>query len=374
MKKLLLPFFAAGLLFIGVEAATTTPVTPREEKTPQGKTVLWYNALRSPFEVNGFPWRKSDSDVLRRTPDNIVVGIPQRLRSHTSGGAVRFATDAPVIYLRARMHFHIDPPHMARTGSGGFDLMLGCGTPQECFRPMPLPSRDEVLDTKPYLRTVKFRGKPQMRHFTLFLPLYTGVKSLEIGVDPGYQVHPPAPQKIKDPVCFYGSSITQGACASRPAFSYTTMLCRAIDAPQINMGFSGSAKGEESMARAIAGLKLSAFVLDYDHNAPTPKHLSDTHERFFRIVREAQPELPIIILSGPRAPSADARARRDIVKATFEHAVAAGDKNVYFVDGQDFFRGFSWYQISVDNIHPTDLGLYLMFKKILPVLKQALKL
>ena len=127
------------------------------------------------------------------------------------------------------------------------------------------------------------------------------------------------------------------------------------------------------MARAIAGLKLSAFVMDYDHNAQSLQHLQDTHEAFFRTVRAAQPNLPIIIVSGPRDGRVEAyRQRRDIIRRTYERAVAAGDKHVYFVDGLSFFDTIPRKFCTVDNTHPTDLGFYLMYRKILPVLQKAL--
>ena len=111
-----------------------------------------------------------------------------------------------------------------------------------------------------------------------------------------------------------------------------------------------------------------------DLNAPKVEHLKKTHEKFFKIVRNAQPELPIIIVSGPRDRNVpDAVKRRDVVKATYDRAVAAGDKHVYFVDGLSFFDEVPRKYCTVDGTHQTDLGFYLMFQKILPVLKQALK-
>ena len=115
-------------------------------------------------------------------------------------------------------------------------------------------------------------------------------------------------------------------------------------------------------------------MLDYDYNAPSAKHLADTHERFFRIIREAQPRLPIILVSGPRDPRwSDAAERRNIVKSTYDKAVAAGDKYVWFVDGLAFFDEVPRKYVTVDHVHPNDLGFYVMYRKILPVLKEALR-
>ena len=177
------------------------------------------------------------------------------------------------------------------------------------------------------------------------------------------------PHKIKKPVLFYGSSITQGGCASRPANAYTTMLCRELDPEQINLGFSGNAKGEIEIARDIASLNLAAFVFDYDYNAPTPEHLEKTHEPFFLEIRKKHPNLPIIILS--RCSNMTDR-RRDIVKQTYLNAVARGDKNVSFIDGAELFGTTDKKYPTVDGCHPNDLGFYLMFQRILPTLKETL--
>ncbi|MBQ6352456.1 MAG: hypothetical protein IJJ28_04235, partial [Lentisphaeria bacterium] len=342
-----------------------------------GEQVRFHHALRPPFEVNGFPWRQPDSDVLERLPDHIrppqVEKVVMWLKKHTSGGTVRFATDSPIIVFNATFRACADFAHMTRLNEAGFDLMLDCGTTAEKhLRVIPGAGRQEIDGKEPFVRTVRIPGERKMREYTVFLPLYGGIKSLEIGVAPGSRIAAPRPQRVKLPICFYGSSITQGCSASRPANNYTTLLCRAVDAPQVNLGFSGSARGEEVMARAIAGLKLAAFVLDYDHNAYNPEHLRKTHERFFRIVREAQPTLPVIIVSGPKESDPDSRLRRDIIKATYDRAVAAGDENVYFVDGLTFFDEVPRRFATVDEVHPTDLGFYLMYRKILPVLKRAL--
>ena len=349
----------------------------RAETLKNGEKVVYRNALLAPFELTGFPWRTGANDSLFRMPRSIAkqkVGRGVITLSHcSSGGAIRFATDSPLIVIRGFIKNGHDMAHMPRVGAAGLDLVQDCGTPRERLHKPLFPTRAAVDGKEPFLMVTKLPGARKMRQFTVFLPLYSGIKSIEIGVAPDAAVAAPRPQKIKDPICFYGSSVTQGGCASRPANNYTTMLCRAVDAPQVNLGFSGNAKGEAAVARAIAGLKMSAFVMDYDYNAPSAAHLKKTHAAFFRIIREAQPELPIIIISGPRDRYPDAEKRRDIVRATYEQAVAAGDRNVYFIDGLTFFDEVPRRFCTVDGSHPTDLGFYIMYQKILPVLKQALR-
>ena len=119
---------------------------------------------------------------------------------------------------------------------------------------------------------------------------------------------------------------------------------------------------------------MSAFVYDYDHNAPNTEHLQNTHEAFFRIIRDAQPDLPVIIVPKPDCDNdaADAEKRKAIIQKTFENSVNNGDKNVYFVDGKKLFSRSDRDACTVDRSHPNDLGFYRMAKAIHPVLKQAL--
>ena len=257
--------------------------------------------------------------------------------------------------------------HMPRAGSAGFDLYRGSGA-DICHHRTIQPNRDQKqLEIMMVEGTAK-----QMTDWTIFLPLYGSASKIEVGLAPGAKIEAPTPQAITKPVLFYGSSITQGGCASRPGNAYTTMLCRAMDAPQINLGFSGSGKGEIAVARAIAGLELAAFVMDYDHNAPTPEYLKQTHEPFFKAIREKQPDLPIIIMSKCNFyGSRDDIARRDIIRQTYENAAKAGDKHVWFIDGEILFGKEDRDACTVDGCHPNDLGFYRMYKTALPVLKEA---
>ena len=138
----------------------------------------------------------------------------------------------------------------------------------------------------------------------------------------------------------------------------------------VNLGFSGNAKGEPKMAELIASLDMSVFVYDYDYNAPTAEHLAKTHEPFFKIIRKAQPNLPIIMLSRVSYASDE---RANIVKQTYENAKKAGDKNVWFIDGRDLFKDLPFALLTVDHCHPNDLGFYVMYKNVMPAIKEALK-
>ncbi|PKM61387.1 MAG: hypothetical protein CVU97_07235, partial [Firmicutes bacterium HGW-Firmicutes-21] len=185
----------------------------------------------------------------------------------------------------------------------------------------------------------------------------------------------PAKRTVEKPIAFYGSSITQGGCVSRPGNMYAHIVCRALDADCINLGFSGSAMGEQSVAEYLAAREMSAFVMDYDYNSPTVESLEQTHSAFFDTVRRSHPVLPIILVTHPyyAAETNGDALRKNVVKATYKNALAKGDKNVYFVDSESFFPSEMRDLYSVDNLHPNDLGQFMMAKTILPVLQNALR-
>ena len=127
------------------------------------------------------------------------------------------------------------------------------------------------------------------------------------------------------------------------------------------------------MADYINTLPIKALVYDYDHNSPNAEHLRQTHEPFFLRIREKQPKLPILMMGRPDFDCThDAAERREIIHATYQNALARGDKNVYYVDSQSFFGDVDREQCTVDRIHPNDLGFYRMAAAVEPMLRQIL--
>ena len=347
------------------------------------KPVVFLDVLKAPFSVEGLPWpsRRDMKWPFARIPPTLTTEEVNACALDegwhmTPGATVRFRSDSPYIAIRAELFHSCDMNHMPRAGSAGFDLYMGPFAESRHFGTAQ-PSRDEVnLERMLYERDA---DDVAMEEWTVNLPLYGGVSSIAIGLAPGSSVEPPPPHRTGK-ILFYGSSITQGGCASRPGNMYPSLLCRAVDAEQVNMGFSGSARGEIAMARAIAELGLAAFVYDYDCNAPSPEHLWKTHEPFFRLIRDKHPELPVLILSRcdiwPDRKASRYRRdckRREAIRATYDHAIEAGDRHVYFIDGETLFGTSHRDACTVDQTHPNDLGFYRMFETVLPVLQKALE-
>jgi len=295
----------------------------------------------------------------------------ESLNDNTAGGRVRFSTNSPYVAIRVKMPPYGAMPHMTLCGSAGFDLYedkgvssFYIGTFFPTYEAAPTGQYEQIL----YLSNHNFRN------FTIDFPLYHNVDSLYVGLKKGSSLQSGLEYACEKPVVYYGSSITQGGCASRPGNSYQSILSRRLNLDHVNLGFSGNGMGETTMAEYIASLSMSAFVMDYDHNAPTPEHLMNTHGQFFDIVRGAQKELPIIFISRPnfRADRIEDILCRNIISDTYMRAIKNGDKHVYFIDGAQFFAFDGGDSCTVDGIHPNDLGFMQMANGIEPVLRQAI--
>lgn len=326
----------------------------------QKPDMRWLDAREQPFSLHGV---YRENGLFRRMPEAVAREVSAgvlALHTHTAGGRLRFTTDSPYIAVHAVLLGIGRMPHFALSGSAGFDLYESkIGYIKTYVPPMDMTSGYEGLTEV---------GEGGLRTYTLHFPLYSQVSELYIGLSEGAALTAPPAYRIARPIVYYGSSITQGGCASRPGMAYPNILSRRLDADQIDLGFSGNARAEGAMAAYIAGLSMSAFVYDYDHNAPSCEHLAATHASLFRTVRDAHPDLPILILSRPSFDlTAEEARRRDIIRATYEAACAAGDSHVYFLDGPALMRR-AGREGTVDGCHPTDLGFASMAEAVGEVL------
>ena len=156
---------------------------------------------------------------------------------------------------------------------------------------------------------------------------------------------------------------------------YISLLSRWLNSDFINLGFSGSAKGEQKMADYLASLSPSIFVIDYDCNAPTAKHLEKTHYNLYETIRKSHPDIPYFMITKPDFRfNEDCIGRRDIVMKSYLEARAAGDKNVYFIDGSAFFNGADINDMTLDCCHPNDEGFGRMATYIGDVIAKVMDL
>ena len=334
--------------------------------------MVWMNVLQEPIKLYGVFYDEAQGCYLR-IPQAVAMTVSEgveKLNHHTAGGRIRFRTDSSHIAIRAEMENNELMSHITLIGQSGLDL----------YHRIPETGEDLFLQSfrPPMGMKTGFSSlvvtKGGLRDYTVNFPLYDGVKNLYIGFKKGSILEPPTPYHHKKPVVYYGSSITQGGCASRPGNSYQAILSRRLDCDHINLGFSGNGRAEPEMARYLASLDPCVFVCDYDYNTRSLEHLWETHRPLYQIVRDAHPELPIILISAPTVlkEGGEFLERRKAVKATYDYAIANGDQNVYFIDGGELFAGECWDSCTVDGVHPNDLGFYRMAMRIEKTLKPIL--
>ena len=330
------------------------------------KDIRFYDVNQAPFQIYGVFY---DSGKFRRLPESVSKTVSEGvhvLHSRTSGGRVRFKTDSPYIAINAKMPIISKMSLFALTGSAGFDLYVRDETDKYAGTFIP------PYTIKDGYESIIYFNSSQMREITINFPLYSEVSELYIGLRDGALVGEPKPYKTEKPIVYYGSSITQGGCASRPGNCYQSIVSRRLDADFINLGFSGNAKGEPEIAEYIRDLDMSVFVYDYDHNAPTAEHLKNTHEKMYRTIRDAKPDLPIVLMSRPKlCLTDDEKLRFEIIKKTYEDAKAAGDANVYLIGG-DTLMALAKDDGTVDGCHPNDWGFASMAKAVGDLLERII--
>lgn len=335
------------------------------------ESIQWYDCFDDPFRIHGTCAPQCAPPFCRMAPASLerMSSDVRSLAHNTAGIRLRMKTDSGFIALKARLSSSEDMSHMPRTGSSGFDLYCG-GRRNPVFLKnfAPGAASDAVVGE------MLFSGQG-LKDITLCFPLYNGVKAIEIGLQRGAAVESATPYGHSTPIVFYGSSITQGGCASRPGNSYELILSRLLDADIVNLGFSGSARGEQDMADYIASLEMQIFVMDYDHNAPTVQHLQDTHYQFYDTIRSRQPGLPIVMMSRPDIDicSPEHIERRNVIFGTYRRALDAKDNHAYYVDGERLFGAWMRDSCTVDTCHPNDLGFMRMAETICPLLEKLLK-
>lgn len=332
----------------------------------------FYDIRRAPFQLYGL-WQPQTEPVFKRLPDDIGTNTNSGVKTlylQTAGGRVRFSTDSPYVAIKAVMPYVKHMDHMPLSGSSGFDLYLDTAADSHYTHTFRIPTTAK----DGYESIARFPDR-KMRYFTINFPSYNAVDALYIGLQDGAAVGEGRPYRDMAPIYYYGSSITQGACASRPGLAYQNIISRRLDVDFVNLGFSGSGKAEPIICNWMAEQTMSIFVSDYDHNAPNVEHLKNTHYPLYAAIRAKHPDIPYIMLSRPDFDRGydESVARRSVIYDTYTRALAAGDKNVYFIDGQSIFRGPYEDSCTVDGAHPNDLGFMLMAEHIGRAVERALR-
>lgn len=347
-----------------------TDIDPRFRLTGISEELVWLAPETDGITLHGglsSAWKTPLSRLPESTRGLLSEKI-QALSSCTSGMRLRFRTDSKIIGLQAELTEICQLSHMPLSGSSGFDLYASENGGPLVFRKNFMPGMGRLQVSGEFAFS-----KQDMRDIVIYLPLYNGVKMLKIGLEKEAVLEKANPYGCGS-VVFYGSSITQGGCASRPGNAYPAILSRRLSFDFLNLGFSGNALGDMDIAYFIAAQSPSVLVMDYDHNAPDVMWLAKTHEPFYRAVRERCSSLPVVFMTKPDfSGNEEDRQRREIIRQAFLNADRAGEP-VWFIDGESLWAGKDRDSCSVDGCHPNDLGFMRMADRIEPVLQKALML
>src|SRR5690349_586278 len=245
-----------GLALVGIVGSSIAQGQAAKASPPK----LAWTDLRD-LGVEGQGWRETQSpyDRLPARVEEVVRAPVWRLSQHSAGQLVRFVTDATNLHARwVLTSTNLAMPHMAATGVSGLDLYVK--TPSGDWRWLAVGKPEQASN-----QVVLVSNLPAgRREFLLYLPLYNGVVSAALGVPPEASVTRAGPwgPGTRKPIVFYGTSILQGACASRPGMVHSAMLGRQFQFPHLNLGFSGNGKMEPELADLLAELDPSVYVLD----------------------------------------------------------------------------------------------------------------
>jgi lysophospholipase L1-like esterase len=350
---------AAAATAIGAEES----LDPARAKSEPGSSILWYDVRDLDVEGKGWSETKAFFDRLPAKAEGVVRTPVWNLSRDSAGICVRFATDAPAIEARWTLtKSNLAMPHMPATGVSGLDLYTKADDGHWRWlavgQPKVAPTNQAKLAS----------GLPaSQREYVLYLPLYNGVSSVEIGIPKDRSIARAQPRGVetRKPILFYGTSITQGGCASRPGMVHTAIVGRQLNRPVINLGFSGNGKMEPEMADLLAELDPAVYVLDCLPNMTS----SEVEERvvpFVRTLRQAHPDTPIVLAEDRNYPNgflvASSRRKNDgnhaALRAAYDQLRAADVKGLHYLTGSSQLGDDG--EGTVDGSHPTDLGFMRM--------------
>ena len=323
------------------------------------KDIAFFDVRKPPFNVYGL-YNYKNEPYFRRLPEDVAEATSEGVLSHsrhTAGGRVRFSTDSEYVAIKCDWLRTTRFSHLSVVGCSSFDMYIDTDVPGV--------SNFAGIFTPPYTVSegyeaiIRFPDR-RKRYLTINFPSYNRVANLYIGIQSDATLGEGKKYRFDKPVVFYGSSITQGGCASHPGNNYQTILSRHLDFDFINLGFSGCGCGEDAIVDYMASLEMSAFFADYDHNS-SYQGLIDTHLKMYQKIREKHPDIPYIMMSKIDVDSGgpwynDTIKRRRIILETMNYALDHGDENVYFVDGESMFRCGYEDCATVDSVHPNDFG------------------
>lgn len=339
------------------------------------KDMIYHDARKFPLYGTAV---KNDSLDFTRLPDSLCSKVRKELYdlgTNTAGLFIRFSSNAKKMKVKWKTRTGLEFNHMAPSGISGFDIYTLVNGKWEFV----CPARP-IVNKINHKATVFSAMKSGMREYMMFFPLYNGVDSVYVGVDSAAVIQNPnvdLPKREK-PIVVYGTSITQGACASRPGMCYTSMLVRDLNREVYNLGFSGNGRLDLEVAEVMASIDAGLYVLDCLANNKV-EALKANIDPFFQLLRNKRPDVPILFVESPMFPGYmfdmteedTINEKNAALREYYEKLKKQGVQNIYYFEAKDILTEDR--QGTIDGYHFTDLGFYRFEKNILPVIEALIK-
>lgn len=333
--------------------------------------VLWHDVQEWGVEGRGFHDTESFYDRLPAKAKLTVRESVWGLSRHSAGMLTRFRTNATTLHVSYEVTSkNLAMPHMPATGVSGLDLYAKDLDGLWKWVAV-LPPSNSIIEQE-WVSGLA----PGLREYAVYLPLYNGVKYLKIGTPKIADWEPLLPRSSQ-PIVFYGTSITQGACATRPGMAHTAILGRRLDRPVINLGFSGSGTMDLPIADLLGEIDTAVYVIDCLPNM-TAEEVRQRTVPFISRLRNLRPSTPILLVEdrsysgswliksqkernvSSRAALAEQMSQLQELK--FENLHYLGGESLLGADRDD----------TTDGSHPSDLGFQRHADAFEPVLRSLL--
>jgi len=310
-------------------------------------------------------------DRLPAAAEGKVTPAVWGLSRDSAGMMVRFKTDATSIWANYVLRSErIAFSHMPATGVSGVDLYARDDRGRWRWVNVTRPDKKDVK------QAFATDLAPGPREYAAYLPLYNGVESLEIGVTKGAKFEGLPPRAAK-PIVFYGTSITHGACASRPGMVHTAILGRRFDRPVINLGFSGNGRMDPAVGEFLCKLDAAVYVIDCLPNM-SPPDVRTKCPPLVKMLRAARPQTPIVLVEDRRFTNSWIRPERKkfhtdnhaALRACYESLKKEGVAKLFYIPGDGMLGDDT--EGATDASHPSDLGFMRQADAFEPVLRKAL--
>lgn len=323
----------------------------------------WYG--ESPEMMSALEGRGWNEIGFNRLPDSaeaIVRPPVWKLSRQTAGLSLRFTSDSPEIQVSyTPSSARLEMPHMPSTGVSGVDLYVKDDSGKLLWVRGSYKFGEKI--------TYQFQLSNDAglsKEFQLFLPLYNGLNDLQIGV-PDDKSFAFSPRRTEKPILVYGTSIAQGACASRPGMAWTNILAREMNKPMINLAFSGNGRMETEVIEYVSQIDPAIFILDCLPNLGpnagfTPDEIKDKINYAVSTLRAKYPNTPILLTEHAGysdglvyEPRAEVYENLNAwLQESYSKLKAEGVTGIYTLTKDEIGMGTDDF---VDGTHPTDLGM-----------------